>query len=104
MASRFVYDDAALAKLFESSDGPIGKEILRRTIRVEGAAKRLCPVDTGRLRSSITHELAKDAQGIVGTVGTNVEYAAYVELGTSRMSAKPYLRPALGAEISRGLG
>lgn len=27
-------------------------------------------------------------------VGTNVEYAVYVEFGTSRMEAQPYLRPA----------
>ena len=27
-------------------------------------------------------------------IGTNVEYADYVERGTSRMSAQPYLRPA----------
>jgi phage gpG-like protein len=28
------------------------------------------------------------------TVGTNVPYAVYVEFGTSRMAAQPYLRPA----------
>lgn len=28
-------------------------------------------------------------------VGTNVEYAPYVEFGTSRMHARPYLKPAL---------
>lgn len=28
-------------------------------------------------------------------VGTNVEYAPYVEFGTSRMGAQPYLRPAV---------
>ncbi len=27
-------------------------------------------------------------------IGTNVEYAPYVELGTSRMAARPFLRPA----------
>lgn len=27
-------------------------------------------------------------------VGTNVHYASYVEFGTSRMRAQPYLRPA----------
>ena len=33
-------------------------------------------------------------------VGSHVEYATYVEFGTSRMSAQPYLRPAL--DIARG--
>jgi phage gpG-like protein len=28
-------------------------------------------------------------------VGTNVEYAVYVEFGTSRNQAQPYLRPAV---------
>lgn len=56
----------------------------------EGYAKELCPVDTGRLRNSISHEADEEAVYI----GTNVEYAPYVELGTSRMAARPYLRPA----------
>lgn len=61
-------------------------------LAAEGYAKRRCPVDTGNLRNSITHavESAEDAV----YVGTNVEYAAYVELGTSRTQAQPYLRPA----------
>ena len=56
----------------------------------EGYAKLKCPVDTGRLRNSITHATQDDVEYI----GTNVEYAAYVEFGTSRMRARPYLRPA----------
>lgn len=60
-------------------------------LAAEGFAKRLCPVDTGRLRNSITHATDKDS----AYVGTNVEYAPYVELGTSRTRAQPYLRPAV---------
>ena len=59
--------------------------------KAESYAKRLCPVDTGRLRNSITHQQYDDHTEVVGT---NVEYAPYVELGTVRMSARPYLRPA----------
>jgi HK97 gp10 family phage protein len=44
----------------------------------EGYAVMKCPVDTGRLRNSITHTV-KDG---VAYIGTNVEYASYVELGT----------------------
>lgn len=47
-------------------------------ITLEGYAKLLCPVDTGRLRNSITHDVRDDKVYI----GTNVEYAAYVEYGT----------------------
>lgn len=46
----------------------------------EGYAKRLCPVDTGNLRSSITHVV--DEQEPAAIIGTDSEYGAYVELGT----------------------
>ena len=48
-------------------------------------------VDTGRLRGSISH--AKDNDSAY--IGTNVEYAPYVELGTYRMAARPFLRNAI---------
>ena len=70
-ASRAAYSSAALLVLSDA--------ILRS------------PVDTGNLRSSLTWELERDA----ALVGTNVEYAPAVELGTSRQRAQPYLRPAL---------
>lgn len=57
----------------------------------EGAAKRLCPVDTGRLRNSITHALSGEDSV---TIGTNVEYAIYVHEGTSRRDGTPFLRDA----------
>lgn len=58
----------------------------------EGYAKSACPVDTGRLRNSITHIV--DEGGKCAVIGTNVEYAAYVELGTTRQKPQPYLKPA----------
>ncbi len=90
-------DHAAIDRLFRSEAGPAGKLLARKAVQVEGAAKRLCPVDTGRLRSSISHELAVDGRGLVAFIGTNVEYAIYVELGTRFQPAQPYLRPALRA-------
>lgn len=59
--------------------------------KAEGYAKRITPVDTGNLRNSITHAQYDEDTEIIGT---NVEYAPYVELGTYRMAARPYLRPA----------
>lgn len=97
MADRIVFHEAALHALLQGEQGPVAKDVLRRSIRVERAAKQGCPVDTGRLRSSITHELATDARGLVGRIGTNVVYAPYVEFGTRHMAAQPFLVPALGA-------
>lgn len=48
----------------------------------EGYAKQLCPVDTGNLRNSITHTV--NGAELAAYVGTNNEYAAYVELGTGQ--------------------
>lgn len=59
----------------------------------EGYAKAKCPVDTGRLRNSITHVLKGGISPAV-CIGTNVEYGKYVEEGTSRHDAQPFLRPA----------
>lgn len=47
-------------------------------------------VDTSTLVNSITHQV----QGDTAYVGTNVEYAAYVELGTRKSRPYPYLVPA----------
>lgn len=61
-------------------------------LTAEGHAKQLCPVDTGRLRNSISHAV----EGETVYIGTNVEYAPDVELGTSTgRKPKPYLRPAV---------
>lgn len=66
-------------------------------LQAEGYAKMLCPVDTGRLRNSITHTV--DATEKKAIIGTNVEYAAYVEMGTSRTKAQPYLQPAVNNHL-----
>ena len=51
-------------------------------LTAEGYAKKLCPVDTGNLRNSITHTV--DEEEPAAYIGTNNEYAAYVELGTGK--------------------
>ena len=72
--------------------GSIGRALTRIGLSAEGYAKKECPVDTGNLRNSITHEVVQSEKAVC--IGTNVEYAAYVELGTVRTKAQPYLRPA----------
>lgn len=48
-------------------------------------------VRTGTLRNSLSHTSHGDA----AYIGTNVEYAPYVEMGTIKMKARPYLKPAV---------
>ena len=59
-------------------------------LTAETYAKKATPVDTGRLRNSISH--AVDGEAVY--IGSNVEYAPYVELGTSRAKAHHMLQKA----------
>ncbi|MBQ2663076.1 MAG: HK97 gp10 family phage protein [Clostridia bacterium] len=52
------------------------------TVRADAVAN--CPVDTGRLRGSITSTV----EGNSAVVGTNVEYGIYVEFGTGSQGDK----------------
>lgn len=54
-------------------------------------ARTLCPVDTGRLRDSITAK----SDGNNAVISADTEYAAYQEFGTSKIAPQPYLVPAL---------
>lgn len=97
MADFIRFDDAGMRELFSSPNGPAGKYLKSQGIRVQRRAKQRCPVDTGRLRSSIVEALGSDSKGLVERIGTDVAYGKHVELGTSRMRAQPFLRPALDA-------
>ena len=50
-------------------------------------------VDTGRLRASITHQVDESDDSVI--IGSPVEYAPYVELGTYKMDSRPFLRNAI---------
>jgi HK97 gp10 family phage protein len=87
-------------EIVEDNTDEFGSELERAIARglekvglvAEGYAKRLCPVDTGRLRNSITHTVGGDE--MAAYIGTDVEYGPHVEFGTSRSKARPFLRPA----------
>ena len=66
---------AALAEAKERALEAIG-------LAAEGYAKLRTPVDTGRLRNSISHAVSGDS----AYIGTNVEYAPYVEFGHRTVS------------------
>jgi len=78
------------------------KERRERTIQqiavfIEAEAKLRAPVSTGRLRNSITHQTESSETQSKAYIGTNVEYAPYVEFGVASKNIKPqpYLRPAI---------
>ena len=92
MAKGDVSFESHLGEFLDALPEQIEQALIAIGMTAETYAKELCPVDTGRLRNSITHEVDMNEQAAI--IGSNVEYAAYVELGTSRQHAQPYLRPA----------
>ena len=100
-------------------DDAIDAALERVGSAAEGFAADLAPVDSGRLRNSITHKVDDNSV----TVGSPLEYAAYVEFGTGKYAsggrntpwvykddkgnwhythgqrAQPFLKPALQNNI-----
>ncbi|NSW92317.1 MAG: HK97 gp10 family phage protein [Firmicutes bacterium] len=61
-------------------------------------AKARAPVDTGELRDNMTMRVVeKDRSQVEIDVGPGKDqfYGLFIEQGTSKMAAKPFLRPAL---------
>lgn len=58
---------------------------------LEGVAKTGAAVDTGAMRASITVQNTGHARR---KIGPSVAYAVFVEMGTRRRAAKPFLMPA----------
>lgn len=102
--------------VLNAKDKAIEKALQMIGLQMEGRAKETITekeaVDTGRLRGSITYATQKEhstgsppakgsdySAGSVDknkvAVGTNVEYAPYIEFGTYKMASRPYLRPTL---------
>lgn len=73
------------------------RALMRCGAQVENYAKQDAPVDTGRLRNSIQHEMEDDS---TVDIGTDVEYAVFQELGTSRVKEKRFLTNGVRDHIS----
>lgn len=98
MSAGFVVHADVVGKFATGDD--VRRTMLKLGSAIETEAKHLCPVDTGRLRASIVTTEVPDPDGVTVTVGTDVEYAPYVEFGTSRMAAQPFLTPATYAVVN----
>lgn len=59
-------------------------------LAAEGHAKKITPVDTGRLRNSMAHAVDEDA----AYIGTNTSYAIFVETGARGRSGVHMLQRA----------
>lgn len=67
--------------------------VVRKTaFDIETWAKSVVPVDTGALKNSINTDI--EDGGLSAEVKTNMEYCEFVELGTYKMAAQPYMIPA----------
>lgn len=103
----------------DNLDDAVAAALERVGSAAEGFAADLAPIDSGRLRNSITHKVDDNSV----TVGSPLEYAAYVEFGTGKYAsggrntpwvykddkgnwhythgqrAQPFLKPALQNNI-----
>jgi HK97 gp10 family phage protein len=75
-------------------DSAIAVGVERAADRIVDTAQGLVPVDTGALRDSIRAEPVAPTHWQVIAGGGDVDYAIFVEYGTSKMAAQPFLTPA----------
>lgn len=79
-----------------------GAQIMRAgAFKMERAMKAKAAVDTGAMRNSVSTSLMGDGRStaIVAEIGPTVDYAPFVELGTSVMGAQPFVGPAFDENI-----
>ena len=79
---------------------PLTREAASRGVGMAGeavvsSAKRFVRKDTGELQRSINSRRVPIPYGARAVISTSVEHAIYNEFGTSKMSAQPFLQPAL---------
>ena len=70
----------------------VKKVVTHNGAEMQAKAQQKAPVDTGYLKRSIGLEFTDG--GMSAEVEPKADYGAYVELGTRKMEAQPYLKPA----------
>ena len=84
---------------------PVRKAMSRSALFVQREGAKIVPVDTGRLKGSISTEIDPSPLPEWAKIGPNLEkgaYGKYVEFGTKYQKAQPYMRPAL--QMAKGGG
>lgn len=101
MANIEVVFESHLGELLDALPEQIEAALTAIGMAAETHAKEIITengsVDTGRLRNSITHDVDMGEQAVL--IGSNVEYAPYIELGHSQTPGR-YV-PALGKRLVR---
>lgn len=92
-----ILDDKKLRELLAVIRPKAAAIVKTTAFKVERDAKILAPVDTGAMRNSIRSDPVDD---LTWQVSVGQDYSKFVEFGTSRMAAQPFLTPAL--EGNRG--
>jgi len=75
-------DARGLNRTLYALDGQTGKIIEARARDVLAAARRLCPVRSGRLVGSIGYRMRTSPKGPTGIISASAPYARYVNDGT----------------------
>lgn len=73
-----------------------GAAVQKTAADIGADAKSLAPVDTGNLKSSIGVGKVGPLESVVGPTAN---YGIYLELGTSRMPAQPFMGPATDRRV-----
>lgn len=89
-AARIVFDITQQVKGEMSRQ--VKDVVAKAAFDIQAEAQNVVPVDTGALKNSISTEVA--ANDMSAIVAPHMNYDIYVEFGTSKMSARPYLFPA----------
>lgn len=88
----------AIPELIAVVEAEARTTVKKHADKIASDARNRAPVETGYLRSSIRAEslsTGKEAQIVVGA-----SYGMFVEYGTYKMAAQPFLNPALEADKS----
>ena len=67
----------------------------RSVVHIASAPGEAPATDTGRLQGAITTGVAIAFSRVTGTIFAGTNYARSLELGTPKMKARPFMRPAI---------
>ena len=89
-----------LAKIERSIALAMDKDLADIALETEAEIKDRTPTDTGDLKNSM---VARKNKFLDYEVATNLEYAPFIEYGTSRMSARAMMRRGAAAVTTKGV-